>query len=122
EVCEDLDIDLEVLELCRFTRVTSCDGYTERLFVLAVDACGQIELESTVSWLDFVQNLVVVNLTWNSNRTGEREVGCIGRNDGAVNPLQTLALNAALVIQLWSVKKFEQHANDRAVVAVVRPP
>ena len=67
EVCEDPDVALEMIELHRFTCITSCDGHTEGMIVLFVYARSEVEFESTVGWLEFVNNCVFIQFTGNGD-------------------------------------------------------
>ena len=67
---------------------------------VTVDAGGKIEVESLLAGLNHPQNLCVMALAWNSNRSGEGEIRGISGHHGSVKPDESLALDAALVVQL----------------------
>mgnify|MGYP007124916896 CR=1 FL=1 len=56
-----------MIELRRFTGIISCDGHTERMIVLSVSARSEVEFESTVGWLEFLNNCIFTDFTGNGD-------------------------------------------------------
>ena len=59
EVCEDLDVVFEVIELRAFVGIAFSDRCTKRVFVLAVNARSTVKFESTIVRVDCVDVFVV---------------------------------------------------------------
>ena len=79
EVCEDLDVVFEVVELGTFVGFTFCDGCPKRMLVFTVYTRGAMQFESTVVYVDFIDVLVVSDkFVGDDNRAGELEVSAVG--------------------------------------------
>ncbi|VTT86236.1 hypothetical protein DM2_2274 [Halorubrum sp. DM2] len=67
EVCKDLDIALEMVELGRLTHNARRDRDAKRVLGVAIYTRGKVEMEAFLIGINHAQNLGVKTFTWNRN-------------------------------------------------------
>lgn len=87
-------------QLCWLPHHAWRDRDAKQVLGVAVNPCSKIEVKDLLPRLNHTQNLGVIALAWDFDRSSERKIGGVSRHNGSLQPVEAFALDTALVIEL----------------------